>query len=64
MMRAHVDVRTVFRVVYDWICPGCNQRNSMTAADGDFVCQTIQCAECGLILYRHGPGEFGSERPR
>ncbi len=63
MKRVDVDVRLVSAIRYEWTCPDCGTKTYMDDYSEDRTRQTIQCKSCGVILYRQGPGEYGTEKP-
>lgn len=64
MKHVDVDVYEVSHLRYDWTCPACESQYSLDVFDGDHAQQTIKCKNCGVKLFSHGPGDYGTERPR
>jgi len=63
MKRAHVEIHSETKLVYEWVCPDCMVKTAIDADEEDRCRQTIRCRSCGIILFRQGPGEYGTERP-
>ena len=46
---------------YEWRCPHCAEL--AVSLNDDRCLQSIQCPRCRNPVYRHGPGEYGTEKP-
>jgi len=63
MKNKSVDMTITSHTVYtyQWECPHCG--NHTERDENDSCQQYIVCPKCRGTIYRHGPGEYGTQKP-
>ena len=61
MKSVDVEIHTFTQTIYEWTCPHCSTKNSHNAPLNYPNEETIACRKCRTILYRLGPGSYGTE---